>query len=81
MKESKLIEMSNKVEQVGGILQQVIGELHNLKDLSIGTMELVKRLPGYQDALNELTKEHIKDGKEDSSSTTPGDSGLIITDE
>jgi len=42
MKESKLIEMSNKIESIGSALNRIIQELTNLKDLSIGTMELMK---------------------------------------
>ena len=35
MKESKLIEMSNKVESIGAALNRIIQELTNLKDLSL----------------------------------------------
>ena len=56
MKESKLIEMSNKVDTIGGALNRIIQELENLKDLSIGTTELIKLMPGYKKALKELTK-------------------------
>ena len=34
MKESKLIEMSNKVDTIGAALNRMIQELNNLKDLS-----------------------------------------------
>ena len=47
MKESKLIEMQNKLETLGGAVNRLINEVNNLKDLSIGTMELVKKLPDY----------------------------------
>jgi|TARA_R110000744_G_scaffold92754_4_gene179479 hypothetical protein len=56
MKESKLIEMSNKIDTLGGALNRIIQELENLKDLSIGTTELIKLMPGYKKALKELTK-------------------------
>jgi len=56
MKESKLIEMSNKIDTLGGVLNRIIQELENLKDLSIGTTELIKLMPGYKKALKELTK-------------------------
>ena len=57
MKESKLIEMSNKVESIGAALNRIIQELTNLKDLSIGTMELIKCFPQYEKALAELKKD------------------------
>ena len=63
MKESKLIEMSNKVEQLGAILQKVITEMNNLKDLSIGLTELVKLLPDYDKALDKM-KENLQKDKD-----------------
>ena len=63
MKESRLIEMSNKVEQLGAILQKVITEMNNLKDLSIGLTELVKLLPDYDKALDKM-KENLQKDKD-----------------
>jgi len=57
MKESKLIEMSNKIESIGAALNRIVQELTNLKDLSIGTMELIKCLPDYNKALKKLKKD------------------------
>jgi hypothetical protein len=54
MKESKLIEMSNKIDTLGSAMNRVVQELTNLKDLSIGTMELIKEFPDYQSALDKL---------------------------
>jgi len=56
MKENKLIEMSNKIDTMGGVLNRIIQELNTMKDISVGTTELVKLLPGYKKALKELTK-------------------------
>ena len=80
MKESSLIEMRNKVETLGGIVQNIINELGNLKDLSVGTLETLKRMEGYDDAINKLKEEYVRE-KEDAESAAQGDSGLIITDE
>lgn len=68
MKESKLLEMQNKVEALGSALTRVINEMTNLKDLSIGTMELVKKLPDYDEALEKL-KEQYKKKKDESIQT------------
>ena len=57
MKESKLIEMSNKIESMGAALNRLIQELTNLKDLSICTMELIKCMPDYDEALDKLKKD------------------------
>jgi len=67
MKESKLIEMQNRVEALGGAVTRLINELNNLKDLSIGTMELVKKLPDYDKALEELKEQYKKDKDKDES--------------
>ena len=66
MKEAKLIEMRNKIETIGAAMNRVVQELTHLKDLSVGTMELVKKLPGYDKALGEL-KEQYKKKKTDES--------------
>ena len=57
MKESKLIEMWNRIETLGSLVQQINLELHNLRDLSIGTMSLVKKFPDYEKAIEDLKKD------------------------
>ena len=49
--------MWKKIETLGSNQQQIIQELQNLRDLSIGTMSLVKKLPDYEKAIELLTKE------------------------
>jgi|TARA_B100000287_G_scaffold11722_1_gene11941 conjugal transfer/entry exclusion protein len=61
MKESKLIQIHNKVETLGNVVQQMINELHNLKDLSIGTLEVVKKMPKYKQIIEELKKDLLKE--------------------
>ena len=65
MKESTLIEMQNKLETLGAAVTRLVNEVTNLKDLSIGTMELVKKLPDYKKALEGL-KEQYKKNKDES---------------
>ena len=57
MKEQKLVELVNKVNGLENIVKQLITELYNLKDLSVGTLEAIKLMPGYDDAIIELTKQ------------------------
>ena len=64
MKENKLIEMSNKIDTLGSAMNRVVQELTNLKDLSIGTMELIKEFPDYQIALDKLKESLTKKEKE-----------------
>ncbi|MCP4326354.1 MAG: hypothetical protein GY787_31865 [Alteromonadales bacterium] len=63
MKEQKLIEMMNKVNKLDDIMQQVIQEMYNLKNLSVGTLETIKRMKGYDKALNELKADAEKEKK------------------
>lgn len=60
MKESKLLEMQNKIETLGNVMNILSREVTYVKDLSVGTMRLLKKIPGYKDALEELKDEHAK---------------------
>jgi len=68
MKESKLIEMSNRVDTIGAAMNRVVQELNNLKDLSIGLTELMKLLPDYNEALEKM-KQNLKEQKEQEEKT------------
>jgi len=59
MKESRLIQMENQIKNMAGVQQAILGQLGNLKDLSIGTLETLKLMEGYQEALTQL-KENIR---------------------
>ena len=64
MKESKLLEMQNKITALTNVMQQVINELNHLRELSIGTLETVKLLPGYDKAIEELKSNLAKKQEE-----------------
>ena len=55
--------MRNKVETLGAVVQKMLGELENLRDLSVGTLETLKRIPGYQEALDDLQKDFLNKKK------------------
>ena len=57
MKESKLLEMQNKIKALTNIVQQMINEMTHLRELSIGTLETIKLMPDYQDAIDALKKQ------------------------
>jgi hypothetical protein len=59
MKEQSLVEMKNKVEALSRVMQQVINELTNLRDLSVGTLETLKNMPDYNDAIEKLKTDLI----------------------
>ena len=64
MKESKLIEMQNKIKSLTNIVQQMINEMTHLRELSVGTLETIKLMPDYQDAIDALKKQMEDNVKE-----------------
>ena len=67
MKESTLLDMKKKIESIGRILQHLINENNYLRELSVGTLEALKLMPGYDEAIEKLkesltNKEEEKDG-------------------
>tara|TARA_B100000767_G_scaffold49346_1_gene44337 strand:- start:484 stop:705 length:222 start_codon:yes stop_codon:yes gene_type:complete len=65
MKESKLVDMQRSVEALKRVTQQVLNEVSHLRELGIGTLELVKLMDGYDEALEKLqTKVTTKPKKE-----------------
>ena len=57
MKESKLLEMKNKVEALTNIAQHLLTETAHIKELAVGTLELLKNMPAYEQAVEELKKQ------------------------
>lgn len=65
MKESKLVDMQRSVEALKRVTQQVLNEVSHLRELGIGTLELLKLMDGYDEALEKLqTKVTTKPEKE-----------------
>jgi len=64
MKESKLLEMQNKIQALTNVMQHVINENTQLKDLAVGTLETLKLMPGYDKAIKELQESVTKKQKE-----------------
>ena len=67
MKESKLIEMKNKIETLGSVVQTLMVELDHVKTLSFGNSKVIKAMPDYEEAIEKLKKEAAE---ETSSATT-----------
>jgi len=66
MKEKTLIELKNKVDATTRVMQHFMNEITHLRELSIGTLETLKLMPGYQDAIDELKnkmEENVEDNK------------------
>ena len=63
MKENTLIEMKNKIEAMTRVMQQVINEISHLRELGVGTLETVKLLPGYDEAIEKLKSNIVENKK------------------
>lgn len=60
MKEAKLIEMVNKINKLEETMGLVITDLRNMNSLAVGTLETIKRMPDYEEALDKLKEEAAK---------------------
>jgi hypothetical protein len=61
MKEQKLLEMMNKLDKLDNIMQEVIKEMMNIRSLSVGTLEALKRMEGYDKAIEKLKADADKE--------------------
>jgi len=66
MKESTLLEMQNKIKALTNVVQHLINENTQLRDLAVGTLETIKLMPDYDKAIEDLQKSVTnKEKKED----------------
>ena len=72
MKESTLLEMQNKIKALTNIVNVLLQENTQLKDLAVGTLETLKLMPGYDKAIEDLKESLIK--KEDKDGVIEQDS-------
>ncbi len=63
MKESKLIEMQNKIESQTRVMQQMINELGQTRQIVISLLEIVKRLEEYKPIIKQLEDERKADSE------------------
>ncbi len=67
MKESTLLEMQNKIQALTNVIQHMMQEVSYLRDLSVGTLETIKLMPDYEDAIKALQakmEEEVKQKQE-----------------
>lgn len=63
MKEQEIIKAVKKMDNIAGQMNAIIGQMNNLKDLTIGTLETLKRMPGYDKAIEKLKKDMSEEPK------------------
>jgi|TARA_Y200000002_G_C22676915_1_gene662487 hypothetical protein len=56
--------MQNKIKAMTNVIQQLINEVTHLRELSIGSLETLKLMPGYEDAIEALKKQMEDNVKE-----------------
>ncbi len=65
MKENTLLEMQNKIKALTNVAQQLINENTQLRDLAVGTLETLKLMDGYNEAIEKLKETLNKEKKEE----------------
>ena len=68
MKEQVLIQMKNKIETLGSVVQTLMMEVDHLKTLSFGSSKIIKAMPDYEEAIEKLKAEA---GEEAGAAETP----------
>ena len=73
-KQSRVDLLEKKIEALIRVVQQLLDENNYLKDLAVGTLETVKNIEGYEQAIEKL-KEKVA---AESSETEEADAGREI---
>ena len=60
MKEKTLIEMANKIKALTNVAQHLLNEVANIRELSVGTLETIKKMPNYNEAIESLKKDLVE---------------------
>ena len=58
-KQSRVDNLEKRMAATTNVIQQVINELSYLKDLSIGTLETIKNMEGYEQAIEKLKEKVV----------------------
>ena len=65
-KQSRVDLIEKKIKALTNVMQGIMNEMAQMKDLSVGTLETIKLMPDYEEALNKL-KENLKKEEDDDS--------------
>jgi len=64
MKENELVMMKNKIESLTRIVDFMLTEIDNSKTMVIGMYQLIKEMPGYENAIAAISKKAKQELKE-----------------
>ena len=63
-KQSRVDSLEKRVAAMTNVIQQLIQEVTNLRTLSFGTLETIKQMPGYNEALEKLKEKTTETNNE-----------------
>jgi hypothetical protein len=63
-KSSRVDLLEKKIQALINVVQQLLDENAYLKDLAVGTLETIKCMPDYEEAIDKLKKELAKKSSE-----------------
>ncbi len=66
--------MKNKIEATTRVVQHMLHEITHLRELSVGTLETIKKMPDYNTAIEALQAEMEEQVKEKEKATKNGTS-------
>ena len=59
-KSSRIDLLEKKIQALIGVVQQLLDENTYLKDLAVGTLETIKKMPDYEEAIEKLKNENMQ---------------------
>ena len=69
-KSSRVDLLEKKIQALIGVVQQLLDENAYLKDLAVGTLETIKQMPDYDEAIEKL-KSKISEESSQTEETKP----------
>jgi hypothetical protein len=63
-KQSRLDNVEKRMAAMTNVMQQIISELSMLKDLSVGTLETIKLMSSYEEAIYKLKEKAVAKSSE-----------------
>ena len=75
-KQSRVDNLEKRMAAVTNVLQQLINELNNIKTISMGTLQTIKEMPDYDEAIEKLKKKN-----EEMQQVSEGEAKLEIPDD
>jgi uncharacterized protein YukE len=75
-KQSRVDNLEKRMAAVTNVLQQLIDELQHIRTLAVGSLQTIKEMPGYDEAI-----EKLKNKNEEMQQVPEGEAGLEIPDD